>query len=123
MLPMSWERFGPYVREQRERLRAGDPDRYTVRAVAKAIGLDENYYGKIERGAVQPPGEEAIRRISLNLGLDPDVTLATAGRVSRELQDIIWAEPVKFVHLIRALRGAPAEKWEEAARVVRDGEW
>ena len=81
-------RFGARTRQVRERLRATDR-RYSLRQVAGRIGVEPAYLSKIERGAAAPPSEATTRRLAAELGQDPDVFLAMAGKVSSDLQEII----------------------------------
>ncbi len=114
--------FGDVVRERRERLRRQDR-RYSLRQVAQRIGLEPAYLSKIERGEAAPPSEAATLRLAGELGEDPDVLLALAGKVSRDLQDIIRKRPQLFAELIRQLRDAPDYAVLRVVREVRDGDW
>lgn len=114
--------FGSYIRATRERLRAGDR-RYSVRQVAQRIGVEPAYLSKVERGEQSPPSEATIRRLAEDLGLDVDVLLALAGKVSAELQAIIRQRPELFAQLLRELRDLPDHAILQLVRVVRDGDW
>ncbi len=114
--------FGSYIRATRERLRAGDR-RYSVRQVAQRIGVEPAYLSKIERGEQSPPSEATIRRLAEDLGVDADVLLALAGKVSAELQAIIRQRPELFAQLLRELRDLPDHAILQLVRVVRDGDW
>ena len=114
--------FGDTVREIRERLR-GDDRRYSLRQVAGRVGIEPAYLSKIERGEAAPPSEATTRRLAEELHQDPDVFLALAGKVSRDLQDIIRKRPELFAELIRQLKDAPDSAILRVAREVRDGDW
>lgn len=114
--------FAEYVRAKREALRAEDR-RYSLRQVAQRIGVQPGYLSKVERGDFAPPSEETIRRLAGEINEDVDVLLAMAGKVSKDLQEIIRARPALFAKLIRALRSAPDEQVEQLAREIRDGDW
>ena len=114
--------FGPVIRERRERLRRDDR-RYSVRQVARRIGIEPAYLSKIERGEVAPPSEATTVRLARELGQDPDVMLAMAGKVSGDLQEIIRKRPRLFAELIRQLREAPDHALLRVVREVRDGDW
>lgn len=114
--------FGTTVREIRERLRANDR-KYSVRKVAGRVGIEPAYLSKIERGEVAPPSEATTRKIAEELGQDPDVMLALAGKVSADLQETIRKRPRLFADLIRQLREAPDEAVLRVVREVRDGNW
>ena len=118
----SMTHFGARTRQLREHLRKNDR-RYSLRQVAHRVGVEPAYLSKIERGITAPPSEQTTVRLAKELGEDPDVFLAMAGKVSSELQAIIRKRPKLFADLIRQLRDAPDEAIFRVVRVVRDGEW
>jgi transcriptional regulator with XRE-family HTH domain len=81
------------------------------------------YLSKIERGDVAPPSEAKIRRLAVELGEDPDVLLAMAGKVSSDLLEVIRKRPRLFADLIRELKTMPDQAILRIARDVRDGDW
>ena len=115
-------RFGPTVREIRERLRRDDR-RFSVRQVAQRVGIEPAYLSKVERAEVAPPSEATTVRLARELGQDPDVMLALAGKVSSDLQEIIRKRPRLFADLIRQLKEAPDDAVLRVVREVRDGDW
>ena len=115
-------RFGEYVRAARERRRRDDPA-FSVRQVARRIQVEPAYLSKIERGQAPPPSERTIRRLAAELDEDADVLLALAGKVSRDLQDIVLRRPRLFADLLRQLREAPDHAVLRVAREIRDGDW
>ncbi len=119
---MTNRRFGKYVRKRREALRKREP-RYSVRQVAQRVGLEPSYLSKIERGQQAPPGEQTIVALARDLGEDPDVLLALAGKVSSDLQAIIRKRPQLFADLIRQLKSMPDHAVLRIVREVRDGDW
>ncbi len=114
--------FGPHVRARREALAVSDP-RWSVRQVAARIGVQPSYLSKVERGEQPPPSEATIVALANELGDDPDVLLALAGRVSRELQAVIVRRPQLFAQLIRELERMPDHAVLRLVREVRDGDW
>ncbi|MEW8441908.1 MAG: helix-turn-helix transcriptional regulator [Candidatus Thiodiazotropha taylori] len=114
--------FGEYIREHREALKSQDR-RFSVRQVAQRIGVEPAYLRKIERGDVAPPSETKTRALAEELGEDPDVLLAMAGKVSSDLQNIIRMRPQLFASLIRLLKSAPDNSLLNIAEDVRDGNW
>ncbi len=119
---VAWNGFGEVVRERREDLRAGDK-RFSVRQVAARIGVQPSYLSKVERGEVAPPSEEKILALARELGEDPDVLLALAGKVSGELQQVIQQRPRLFAELLRELKDLPDHAVLRIVREVRDGDW
>jgi len=114
--------FGDYIRQRREEMRADDRD-YSLRKVAASVGIEPSYLSKIERGEQPPPSEETIKAIAKELDEDPDVLLALAGKVSKELQAIIRKRPKIFADLIRQLKNMPDHAVLRLVREVRDGNW
>jgi transcriptional regulator with XRE-family HTH domain len=114
--------YGQYTRNRRELLKAEDR-RYSVRQVAQRIGVEPAYLSKIERNEVAPPSEAKVRALAEDLGEDPDVMLAMAGKVSTDLLEIIRKRPKLFGDLIRELKATPDHAILRIARDVRDGEW
>jgi transcriptional regulator with XRE-family HTH domain len=114
--------FGEYLRQRREAKRAADPG-FSLRRVAASVGIEPSYLSKIERGEQPPPSEDTIRALAKELGEDPDVLLALAGKVSKDLQAIIRKRPALFAQLIRQLKDMPDHAVLRLVREVRDGEW
>jgi transcriptional regulator with XRE-family HTH domain len=119
---MTHATFGQHIRDTREGLRQNDR-RYSLRKVAQRIGVEPAYLSKIERGDVSPPSEATTKKLAAELGEDPDVLLAMAGKVSSDLQEIIRKRPRLFADLIRELKKAPNKAILRIVREVRDGDW
>ena len=114
--------FGNYIRERREALKSNDP-RFSVRQVAQRLGVQPSYLSKVERGETSVPSEATILRLAEDLGEDPDVLLALAGKVSSELQAVIRKRPQLFAQLLRSLKDEPDHAVLRIVREVRDGNW
>jgi len=114
-------KFGPYVRTTREKLKGRDRS-YSLRQVARRIGVEPAYLSKVERSEVAPPSEGKIVRLADVLGEDPDAMLALAGKVSSDLMEIIRRRPQLYGRLLRGLRGVPDRRLlEMTKRTVRGG--
>lgn len=114
--------FGDTLRKLREQRLAEDPA-FTLRQVAARCGVTPAYLSRVERGEVAPPGEETLIRLAQELGADPDVMLAMAGKISADLRSTILARPQLFAELIRAIRTMPDNAVLRIVREVRDGNW
>ena len=114
--------FGKLVRKTRLQAQAKDRQ-YSLRKTAERIGIQPSYLSKIERGELPPPGEAVICKLAEDLGLDADVLLAMAGKVSSELQEVVRNRPELFGALLRELKSAPDHAVLRLVREVRDGEW
>ena len=114
--------FGDYIRTARS-IRAERDPQFSLRQVAQRVGVEPAYLSKVERGLVPPPSEATIVKLAADLGEDPDMLLALAGKVSRDLQAIILRRPKEFAELIRQLKDAPDHAILKVVREVRDGKW
>ncbi|HOI93068.1 MAG TPA: helix-turn-helix transcriptional regulator [Syntrophobacter fumaroxidans] len=114
--------FGDYIRERREARRLTDR-RFSIRKLAARIGVEPSYLSKVERGETPPPSEATIARIAAELGDDPDILLALAGKVSSDLQEAIRKRPRLFSQLIREIKDMPDHAVLRLVREVRDGKW
>ena len=114
--------FGAYIRGRREALKKKDSS-YSLRKVAARVGFQPSYLSKVERGEQPPPSEEKIVLLAGDLGEDPDVLLAMAGKVSSDLQEAIRKRPKLFAELIRELKDMPDHAVLRLVREVRDGNW
>lgn len=110
---MSGEKFGAFIRRQREAQEIG------LREMAKKIGVSPTYMSKIERDEFPPPAEDKVRAIAKILGCDIDDLLARAGRVSSDITDIIKRHPTLLAALLRTTSGMSAEEIATLAREVR----
>ena len=114
--------FGDYIRSAREALLQNDKA-FSLRQVAGRIGVEPAYLSKIERSVFPPPSEEVIIKLAAVLAEDDDILLALAGKLSKELQQIIIQRPKLFAELLRQLREAPDHAILRVVREVNDGKW
>jgi len=114
--------FGEYIRMRREALRS-QHEGFSVRQVAQRIGVEPSFLSKVERDEVAPPSEAKVVALARELGDDPDVLLALAGKVSSDLQAAIRKRPELFASLIRELKDMPDHAVLRLVREVRDGKW
>lgn len=115
--------FGEYIRQKRVLLLRSDR-RYSLRQVARRIGIEPSYLSKIERGEHHAYlTEEKIFSLARELNEDPDVLLALNGKVSQDIQAIIRKRPRIFARLIRELKDMPDQAVLQIVRIVREGNW
>lgn len=115
--------LGAHLRKCRTHRQAAEGNRFSLRQVAVRIDVEPSYLSKIERGLEPRPSEDTTRALALDLGEDPDVLLAMAGKVSGDLQEIIRKRPRLFSQLIRELKNQPDHAVLRLVREVRDGTW
>lgn len=116
------EVFGENIRKLRE-LRMETDTAFSLRQVATRCGVTPAYLSRVERGEVAPPGEETLIKLAHELGEDPDIMLAQAGKISADLRFAILARPQLFAELIRAIKTMPDNAVLRIVRDVRDGNW
>jgi len=100
---VSGERFGEFVRREREAKGIG------LREMAKMIGVSPTYLSKVERDEFPPPVEDKVKAIAKIINCDADEMLARAGRVSSDLSDIIKRRPIELAALLRTIKGLTAQ--------------
>ena len=114
--------LGQFIRDRREKLRQTDRS-YSVRQVAERVGIEPSFLSKVERNIGSPPSEATLVRLADDLGVDADVLLALAGKVSSDLSEAIRKRPQLFGELIRELKDMPDHAVLRLVREVRDGDW
>ena len=113
--------LGSYLRARREALKS-ENKAFSLRQVAQRIEVEPSYLSKVERGR-EVPSEPKIQRLADELGLNQDVLLALAGKVSADLQLVIRKRPELFAQVIRDLARLPDHAVLRVVREVRDGGW
>jgi len=114
--------FGKYIRDRRQTL-AGQVEGMSLRKVALSIGVEPAYLSRVERDLTPPPSELKIVALADVLGVDPDMLLAMAGKISSDLQKIILNRPELFGQLLRKLKEQPDHAILYLVREVSDGNW
>src|ERR1700719_731582 len=107
---MSGERFGAFVRREREAKEIG------LREMAKMIGVSPTYLSKVERDEFSPPAEDKVKAIAQIIKCDADELLARAGRVSSDLSNIIKQHPRELAALLRTTKGLTPEDMARLAQ-------
>jgi PAS domain S-box-containing protein len=125
--------LGSYLTERRKAL-AAKHSGYSIRSVAKRIGIHHSYLSKLERGENAPLTEERIHALARLLGEDPDLLMALSGKLSDRITGLIRSNPLLFLGSVEALEkqteGMPAaptlrqdqrkNELEELTRLLRD---
>lgn len=95
--------FGSYIRDRRKELLDEGESGFSLRDVARLIGVDASYLSRVEREKVDPPSEKSIRELAACLREHPDFLLALGGKVPEDVQAIILQRPELFCMAIRRL--------------------
>ena len=114
--------IGDHIRKLREQRAELDPS-FSLRQVAARCKVTPAYLSRVERNEVAPPGEDTLIKLASELGEDPDVLLAMAGKISTDLRAIILSRPQLFADLIRSIKSMPDHAVLRIVRDVKDGEW
>jgi len=111
--------LGSYIKERREALSAKHTG-YSIRSVAKRIGIHHSYLSKLERGENAPLTEERIQALARLLGEDPETLLALAGKLSDRTTSLIRGNPEAFRNFLADLeKGAPPAAAATATRLTQ----
>lgn len=94
--------LGSYLTERRKAL-AAKHSGYSIRSVAKRIGIHHSYLSKLERGENAPLTEERIHALARLLGEDPDLLMALSGKLPDRITGLIRTNPVAFLESMSAL--------------------
>lgn len=125
--------LGTYLTERRKAL-AAKHSGYSIRSVAKRIGIHHSYLSKLERGENAPLTEERIHALARLLGEDPALLMALSGKLPERITGLIRTNPAVFLESLAALeKEAPVtavsqaqsldqrkSELEELTRLLRD---
>lgn len=112
------------LRKSKKRIGKGiGNDAYSLRGTAEIIGVTPGYLSLLENGSTETVSDDTLVALANHLGEDSDVLLIMAGRVSKELMEIIGKRPQVFSDLIKQLKDVSDEKITAIVREIRDGEW
>lgn len=125
--------LGTFIKERREALSAKHSG-YSIRSVAKRIGIHHSYLSKLERGENAPLTEERIHALARLLGEDPEMLMALAGKLSEDTSARIRSNPTAFQEFLATLDSGPGSpprasdqrlaqrknELEELTRLLRD---
>lgn len=125
--------LGSYLTERRKALAARHSG-YSIRSVAKRIGIHHSYLSKLERGENAPLTEERIHALARLLGEDPDLLMALSGKLPDRVTALIRANPSAFMESLAILENGAGtavatlsrssdqrkNELEELTRLLRD---
>jgi len=112
------KKFGERVRELREVKARTDPA-FTVRQFAQTMGLSPSYISMLERGEVNPPKADNIRKMAELLECNADELFALAKKVNPELANIIVSNHEIVPNLLRTVRDMPAAQVEQVLNFAK----
>ena len=90
----------------------------TQRDLAGRLGIDFTYLSKLENDRAEQPGEELVRGLAAELGVEAEELLALAGRVPSELRDRAQQD-VEFARFLRRLPNASEKELSDLYRRMR----
>ncbi|HML53820.1 MAG TPA: PAS domain S-box protein [Solidesulfovibrio magneticus] len=99
--------FGQRIRERRLARLETDPA-FTLRRLAGRLGIQPSYLSRLERGAAPSLSEEHLQALARELGDDPDILLALAGKLPADVRQALLAAPGDLLPLVRGLMRNPA---------------
>ncbi len=94
--------LGSYLTERRKAL-AAKHSGYSIRSVAKRIGIHHSYLSKLERGENAPLTEERIHALARLLGEEPDLLMALSGKLTERISALIRLNPHVFLDSVTVL--------------------
>ncbi|MBF0437138.1 MAG: helix-turn-helix transcriptional regulator [Magnetococcales bacterium] len=95
--------FGMLIRRLREEKKKTDPN-FSLRRFAQTVGMSATFLSKVETGEFDPPAQDKIKRIAQLLEINSDELLAMAGKVDRDLPEIIREQPKAMANFLRTTR-------------------
>ena len=94
--------LGKYLKKKRtflnERFRE-----FSIRGVAKRIGIHQSYLSRLERGEHAPLTSERILALARVLGEDPELLFALSGKLTERITNLISLQPEKFLQFVANL--------------------
>lgn len=94
--------LGKYIRTKRENLHK-QYGQFSIRTLAKRIGIHQSYLSKLERGERAPLTEDRIMALARELGEDHDLLLALSGKLSDRVTRLIHDNPERFTQCLLEL--------------------
>lgn len=105
--------FGSMLRERR--IAKG----FSLRKFAEAVDVSPTYLSLVETGKAEyPPSAERVRKMAEVLGESADEWIALAGRMPKDVEQIILNKPEAMPALLRAAKGLSAERLKKLTEQI-----
>lgn len=91
----------------------------SLRKFAEMAEISPTYMSKIERGEFSPPNAHRIISIAGVLGVNSDLLLAMAGKISPDLPEIILKHPAETSNLLRIMSHWSPEKIIQLTKLIQ----
>lgn len=101
--------FGEVIREAREQRKIHDPN-YTLRQLAKRVGISPTLLSQVENDEFPPPKAETVIRLAEALDIDQSVLLTKANRLDPTLQRIVTQRQQELASFLRTADGLSGEQ-------------
>jgi len=112
---MDSKEFGARLRELRRQ--AG----FSQRELANKIGVNFTYLSKIESGAMPPPSEKVIQRLTEALNADKDELMTLAGKIPSDIAQILKTrEALQFLRSGRTQKKIGAASKKEGSGMMKN---
>lgn len=107
--------FGELIKEARKE------KKITQREMANLIGVDFTYISKIETGALEPPSEDVIKKISKILDIDDKELFIAAKKVPTEFKNTIMEEDSTANMFFRKYPSLTPEQLKKIEKIIEEG--
>ena len=95
--------FGELLKDLRKKKGVG------IKKIAKDVGLDYTYISKLENLKVNP-SSKVVKRISDYFNYDSDELMLSAGKIPKDIEEILKSNPRKAVKYLRRRFGGESGK-------------
>jgi len=109
--------FGDYIRGRRELRRKESPE-YSIRQVAKRIGIHHSYLSKVERGEPATLSERSVLALARELEENPDLLMAMNGKLSEEVRRAVFDAPELFLSFVRQAKSSSRSSMADSEMAV-----
>lgn len=103
--------FGEYLRQQRK------DKRITQRELASKVNVDFSYISKIETGALEPPSEDIIIKISKVLEVDEEQMIMLGKKIPTRYKEFIVEDELAELFL-REVPNMTEEKKDKIRKAI-----